>query len=104
MHSDADVGRQGVEDDPGGWLWKEIRRFLRHHLARARDLDHVRDRGRAQEEGRLARSRLNAIEQARDVPGVAEVALRLQLGRFKAQLSLQDLAVKDRHVEAGDWI
>src|SRR6266480_3618330 len=57
MHSDADVGGQGVEDDPGGWLWKEIRRFLRHHLARARDLDHVRDRGRAQEEGRLAGSR-----------------------------------------------
>jgi len=42
MHSDPDLGRQGVEDDSGGRLRKEICRFLGHQLARARDVDERR--------------------------------------------------------------
>src|SRR6266581_4681629 len=64
---DPDARSEGIEDDPRSWLWKEIGRFLGHHLARASDLDHVRNRGGPQQEGRLAGSRLQAIEQCRDV-------------------------------------
>src|SRR6266581_1733919 len=67
-NTDPDARREGIEDDPRSRLWKEISRFLGHHLARASDVHHVRNRGGPQQEGRLAGSRLQAIEQRRDVP------------------------------------
>src|SRR5438132_1335578 len=102
--ADPDARREGIEDNPRGRLWKEIRRLLGHDLARTSDRDYVRNRGRPQQEGRLARPRLEAIQEKADIPRVAEVALRLQLGRVEAQLALEDLPVEDRHVKLGNRV
>src|ERR1700682_461656 len=55
--TDPDVRTERIEDDTGGRLWKEIRRFLGHHLACASDLNHVRNRRRPHQEGSPARRR-----------------------------------------------
>src|ERR1700682_959523 len=102
--ADPDVRREWVEDDSGGRLGEKVGRFLRHHLARPSDLNHVRNRGGPEQEGRLAGSHLQSIEQPADIPRIAEVALRLQLGGLQAQLPLQDLVVEHRYVELGDRI